>query len=193
VPLRAGPVNATQLLTSASRGDRAAADRLTPVVYDELRELAHRLLPPGRGGDLALQPTALVHEAYLRLIDQVSVDDQSRTHFVALSAKIMRGVLVDHVRKHCAQKRGGGWRRISLHPAVAIQSRLDVDVLDLDDALNELARLSERAVQIVVLRFFSGMSVEEVAKHLRLSARTVKGDWRMARAWLQTRLADQGE
>ena len=191
---RAEPMNATQLLTSATRGDKAAADRLTPVVYEELRELAHRLLPQGRGaGDLTLQPTALVHEAYLRLIDQVSVDDLSRTHFVALSAKIMRDLLVDHVRQRASRKRGGGWRRITLHPAVAIQSRLDVDLLDLDEALNELAGLNERAVQIVVLRFFGGMSVDEVAEYLRLSPRTVKEDWRMARAWLQTRLSDKRE
>jgi RNA polymerase sigma-70 factor (ECF subfamily) len=182
---------ATQLLVRASRGDQAAIRRLAPLVYDELRALARQYLPPkGAAGTATLQPTALVHEAFLRLIDRDTVDYKGRTHFLAAAATAMRSVLVDHVRARGAAKRGGGWCRITLDEVAAFQPQSEVDLSALDKALARLAQLKERAAKIVELRFFGGMSVEEVANHLGVSARTVKGDWRTARAWLRTELAE---
>lgn len=183
--------DATQLLTRASRGDQAAVRDLAPVVYDELRALAKRYFPAkGAAGTATLQPTALVHEAFLRLIEQDTVDYQSRTHFLAAAAVAMRCVLVDHTRARGAAKRGGGWCRITLDNAVALQPQHELDFSALDEALARLAQLKERAAKIVELRFFGGMSVEEAADYLGVSARTVKGDWRTARAWLRAELVE---
>ena len=181
----------TQLLVRASRGDQAAVRQLAPLVYDELRALAHQYLPPkGAAGTATLQPTALVHEAFLRLIGHDAANYKSRTHFLATAATAMRSVLVDHARARGAAKRGGGWCRITLDEAAAFQPQSEVDLAALDEALAKLARLKERAARIVELRFFGGMSVEEVADYLGVSARTVKGDWRTARAWLRAELAE---
>lgn len=183
--------DATQLLARASRGDQEAVRRLAPLVYDELRALAHQYFPPkGAAGTATLQPTALVHEAFLRLIGHDAADYQSRTHFLATAATAMRSVLVDHARARGAAKRGGGWCRITLDEAAAFQPENEVDLSALDEALARLARLKQRAARIVELRFFGGMSVEEVADCLGVSARTVKGDWRTARAWLRAELAE---
>jgi len=185
--------DATKLLARASRGDQAAVRNLAPAVYDELRALARRYFPPGKvTGSNTLQPTALVHEAFLRLIGQDTVDYRSRTHFLAMAATAMRSVLVDHARARGAAKRGAGWCRITLDNAVALQPQQELDFSALDEALAKLAQLKERAAKIVELRFFGGMSVEEVADHLGVSARTVKGDWRTARAWLRAELAEAG-
>jgi RNA polymerase sigma-70 factor (ECF subfamily) len=157
--------------------------RLAPVVYDEFRALAHQYLPQkGAAGTATLQPTALVHEAFLRLIQQDTADYKSRTHFLATAATAMRSVLVDYARARGAAERGGGWCRITLDEATAFQPENEVDLSALDEALARLARLKQHAARIVELRFFGGMSVEEVADCLGVSARTVKGDWRTARA-----------
>jgi RNA polymerase sigma factor (TIGR02999 family) len=183
--------DATQLLARASRGDPDAVRRLAPLVYDELRALAHQYLSPTRAaGTVTLQPTALVHEAFLRLIQQDAVDFKSRTHFLATAATAMRSVLVDYARARGAAKRGGGWCRVTLDEAATFQPENEVDLAALDEALARLARLKQRAARIVELRFFGGMSVEEVADCLGVSARTVKGDWRTARAWLRAELAE---
>jgi RNA polymerase sigma factor (TIGR02999 family) len=182
--------DATQLLVRASRGDQAAVRQLAPLVYDELRALAGQYLPPKAAGRTAtLQPTALVHEAFLRLIERNPGDYKGRTHFLATAATAMRSVLVDYVRARCAAKRGAGWCRITLDQAAAFQPQGEIDFVALDEALARLARLKERAARIVELRFFGGLSVEETADHLGVSARTVKGDWRAARAWLRAELA----
>lgn len=183
--------DATELLVRASRGDQAAIRQLAPLVYDELRALARRYLPPkGAAATATLQPTALVHEAFLRLIEQDTVDYKGRTHFLAAAATAMRSVLVDYARARGAAKRGGGWCRVTLDEAAAFQPQREVDLSALDEALAKLAQLKERAAKIVELRFFGGMSVEEIADHLGVSARTVKGDWRTARAWLRAQLAE---
>ncbi|MEW6249372.1 MAG: ECF-type sigma factor [Planctomycetota bacterium] len=182
-------VDATELLARASQGDQAAVRQLAPVVYEELRALARRYLPANQPG-ATLQPTALVHEAFLRLFQQDRVDYQSRTHFLAAAAIAMRSVLADHARASGAAKRGGGWCRITLDNAVAPQPDRDLDLAALDDALARLAGLKERAAKIVELRFFGGMSVDEVAAYLGVSARTVKADWRTARAWLRVELSE---
>jgi RNA polymerase sigma-70 factor (ECF subfamily) len=185
------PPDATQLLVRASRGDQEAVRRLVPLVYDELRALAHHYLPPkGAAGAATLQPTALVHEAFLRLIGQDAADYQSRTHFLATAATAMRSVLLDYARARGAAKRGGGWLRITLDEAAALQAETELDLCALDEALARLAQLKQRAARIVELRFFGGMTVEEVADCLGVSVRTVKGDWRTARAWLRAELAE---
>lgn len=183
--------DATQLLVRASQGDQAAVRDLAPLVYDELRALARHYLPADRAaGTPTLQPTALVHETFLRLIKQEAVDYKSRTHFLAAAATAMRCVLADHARARGAAKRGGGWCRITLDNAVALQPQQEVDFSALDEALARLTQMKERAAKIVELRFFGGLSVEEVADYLGVSARTVKGDWRTARAWLRAELAE---
>lgn len=178
---------ATQLLVRASRGDRRAADEIVPLVYDELRRLAQSLIGP-RGRE-SLQATALVHEAYLRLIDQDRVDWKGRTHFLCIAAKQIRRVLIDHVRAQGALKRGGGATNITLGVGPELEDVDPIDLLALDEALEELAFHDARQRQIVELRFFGGLSIEETAVALGLSERTVKGDWTFARAWLDRRLS----
>ena len=179
----------TQILARASRGDPEAVRRLAPLVYDELRALAGKYLPlRGGAGTATLQPTALVHEAFLRLIGHDAADFKSRTHFLATAATAMRSVLVDYARARGAAKRGAGWCRITLDEAAAFQAETALDLCALDEALARLAHLKRRAARIVELRFFGGMSVEEVANCLGVSVRTVKGDWRTARAWLRAEL-----
>ena len=176
---------ATRLLHDWSQGDAEAASQLMPLVYDELRRLARRYLQRERS-DHTLQPTGLVHEAYLRLVDQTVASYQNRNHFFAVAAKVMRRILVDHARRHQAGKRGGGETRIEFDDAEMSPSQpRDVDLVALDDALQDLARLDARQSQVVELRFFAGLTNEEIGQALEISPRTVKREWRIARAWLR--------
>lgn len=154
-----------------------------PLVYDELRRLANHYLRQERS-DHTLQPTALVHEAYLKLIDQSRVDWQNRAHFFGVAAQSMRRILVDHARSHRASKRGGVQQKLALDEAVDYSQPRDIDLLALDDALNLLAKLDVRQSQVVELRFFGGLTIEETAAALGVSPATVKVDWSMAKAWL---------
>ena len=179
--------DATRVLTELSRGDRAAADRLLPLVYEELRELAARWMRRERR-DHTLQPTALVHEAYLRLIDQSRVGWRDRVHFFAVAAAMIRRILVDHARSHATAKRGGGRRRIGLEDEAIAAGGPDLDLLALDDALDALGELNERQRKVVEMRYFSGLTIEETAEALGVSPTKAKAEWRMARAWLRRRL-----
>jgi RNA polymerase sigma factor (TIGR02999 family) len=173
----------TDLLKDSRAGNPDALDRLLPVVYDELRAIAHRQLRAERA-DHTLGTTALVHEAYLRLIDQTRVDWQDRSHFFAIAARTMRRVLVDYARRRAAGKRGAQAQRVTLDSAiVAVDQQADL-VVALDDALARLARLDERQARVVEYRFFGGFSEEETAELLGVTARTVRRDWVKARGWL---------
>lgn len=185
-----GRTDITQMLVRASRGDEFAVNRLLPLVYEELRALAESYLQRERP-DLTLQATALVHEAYLRLIKQEEVQWQNRAHFFAVAAQAIRRILVDHARGHARQKRGGDRERVRLDEDVAVSPERDLDLVAVDEALLELAQLNQRQAQIVELRFFGGLSLRDVAEVLKVSPRTVDGDWSMARAWLRREL--QGE
>jgi len=176
----------TALLAAWSRGDEAALNELMPIVQSELRALARRLMRGERGGH-TLQTTALVNEAYVRLVDLTRIRWQDRAHFFAMSARLMRRILVDHARSRAYQKRGGGARRISLSEAIVATGR-DPDLVELDDALAALAAVDGRKSQVVELRFFGGLSVEETAEALQVSPETVARDWRLAKAWLLRRL-----
>ena len=176
--------NISHLLKEWSAGDREALDRLTPLVYEELRHQAARYLRRERPGH-TLQTTALIHEAYLRLIDAKDVDWQSRAHFFAVAANLMRRILVDHARRRDAGKRGGSHVRMQLDEALAVSKEADVDLLAIDEALDRLATIDPQQARVVELRFFSGFSVEETAAALGVSPKTVKRDWSVARAWLR--------
>lgn len=174
----------TRLLIRVGDGDRAAAGDLLPLVYGELRRLADSYMREERAGH-TLQPTALVHEAYLRLVDQTRVRWQDRTHFFAVAATCMRRILVNHARDRRRQKRGGpDARRIALADLADTGVIGDAELVALDDALAKLERLDERKVRVVELRFFAGFTVEQAAELLDVSAVTVKRDWEFARAWL---------
>jgi len=171
--------------------DRAAvAGELLPLVYDTLRDLAARHLRRERPDHL-LQPTALVHEVFMRLVDQTRVSWQGRTHFLAVAAQAMRRVLIDHARGRKRLRRGGGRPVVALDDEHAVPAVSEDDVLVIHDALDELARLDPRQAQVVELRFFAGMTVEEVAAELGLSKRTVEDDWTHAKAWLRVRFAHE--
>jgi RNA polymerase sigma-70 factor (ECF subfamily) len=178
----------TQILQEVSGGDRDAPARLMPLVYDELRRLADHYLRQERP-DHTLQPTALVHEAYLKLIDQTRVDWQNRAHFFGVAAQLMRRILVDHARRHRASKRGGFQQKLTLDEAVDYSQPRDLDLVALDDALNALAQMDARQSQIVELRFFGGLTIEETAEALGVSPATVKVDWSMAKAWLRREIS----
>jgi len=178
----------TQLLEKFEPGDRPAGKQLFAEVYTELRALAARYLHRERK-DHTLQPTALVHEVYLKLVGQTSVDWQGRAHFLAIAAKAMRQILVDHARRHRAAKRGGNRHRITLDDNLVIESRRDVDLLALEDALTKLTKLDPRQAQMVELRFFGGLSIAEVAKVMGISKRSVEREWTMVRAWLRRELS----
>jgi len=177
----------SMLLRAWSEGDQSALERLTPIVYDELHGLARRYMQRERPGH-SLQTTALVNEAYMRLVDYKRMEWQDRAHFFAVSAQVMRRILVEHARRRNL-KRGGGVQHLSLEQAAVVGGEEDVDLLALDDAMNALARIDPRKVQVVEMRFFGGLSVEETAEVLKVSAVTVKRDWRTARAWLYRELA----
>ncbi len=170
-----------------SNGDRAALDELLPVVYDELRRVADGFLRRERPSH-TLQPTALVHEAYLRLIDQQSVNWQNRAQFFGIAAQMMRRILINHAEGRHAEKRGGHAPRVSLDEAVSFFEERDINLVALDDALNALAALDSQQSQIVELRFFGGLTVEEVAEVLGLSPATVKREWGSAKLWLRRQL-----
>jgi RNA polymerase sigma-70 factor (ECF subfamily) len=174
------------LLHAWSSGDATALDKLTPMVYDELRRVARRHMRRERDGH-SLQTTALVNEAYIRLFDIRRMEWQNRAHFFAVSAQLMRRILVDYARRHNL-KRGSGFMQVSLHDADLIDPGRDVDLIMLDGAMNSLAEIDPRKVQIVEMRFFGGLSVEETAEVLRISPITVKRDWRAAKLWLYREL-----
>ena len=177
----------SSLLRAWSGGDQDALDQLTPIVYDELRRLARRYMRRERAGH-SLQTTALVHEAYTRLVDYKRMQWQNRAHFFAVSAQLMRRILVERARRHNV-KRGGGLRHISLDETMIVAGQEDApDLVALDDAMNALARIDPRKVQVVEMRFFGGLSVEETAEVLKISTVTVKRDWRAARTWLYREL-----
>jgi RNA polymerase sigma-70 factor, ECF subfamily len=173
----------TRLLRAWAEGDRAALDQLTPKVYRELRRIAGHLMQQERPGR-TIQTTALVHEAYLRLIDIANVDWQHRAHFFAVSAQIMRHILVDAARKRGTGKRGGKVVRMNLDEVSAVSPDRGGEVIALDEALTRLAELDPRKARVIELRFFGGLSVEETAQVLKVSQDTVTRDWRLARSWL---------
>lgn len=182
------PGDVTLLLLEWNRGDAEAREKLIPLVYRELRRLAGSSLR-GERGDHTLQPTALVHEAYLKLVDQRRVRWRNRAHFFAVASALMRRILVDHARRRNAQKRGAGVARVSADENAAVPWAHDVDVLDLDQALTELSGLDPDQGRVVELRFFGGLSIEETAEATGRSKATVNRDWSMAKAWLHQRLA----
>ncbi len=182
-----GSGDVTQILGELRRGNREAEERLIPLVYDELRRIAAMHLRR-ESPQHTLQPTALVHEAYLRLIRIEQIDWQGRSHFFAVSATLMRRILVDHARAQQAKKRGDGKAILSLNEALLPAPSRAPEVLALDEALNRLALLDERQAKVVEMRFFAGMTEEEAGSALGVSARTVKRDWRLAKAWLYKEL-----
>lgn len=177
----------TRILTQLRNGDDRAAERLLPLVYDRLRDIARNQFRHERRNH-TLQPTALVHQAYLEMVEHEAVDFQARTHFFATAAKIMRQLLVDHARSKMRQKREGSRRRIPLHDDVLTLER-DEDVLRVEEALEKLAAVDARQATIVELRFFGGLTVDEVAQVLKVSKRTIEAEWTMIRAWLRKELA----
>jgi len=182
-------------LKEAGGSDRSSAEDLLPHVYDELRMLARRYLSRERPGH-TLQPTALVHEAYIKLVDQSKVDWQGRTHFFAVGAKVMRHLLIDHARGKGRAKRGGGRQRVTLADGLTPFGGRELDAEDLlalNESLDRLAELDPRQARIVELRFFGGLTVPEVALILEVSKRTVEGDWAHARAWLKRELSRREE
>jgi RNA polymerase sigma factor (TIGR02999 family) len=183
----ASPKEVTQMLLDWSKGHQEALDKLMPLVYDELHRVADHYLRSERP-DHTLQATALVHEAYLQLVDQRHVRWQNRVHFFGLAAQLMRRVLLEHARSHHAAKRGGGERKFSLSEAAGLSKKRETDLVALDDALTRLAAIDPQQSRIVELRFFGGLTVEEAAEVLDVSPRTVKREWRIAKAWLRREL-----
>ena len=179
----AAPPNPTSLLLAWARGDQSALDQLMPLVEDELRQLARRHMARERVGH-TLQATALVNEAYLRLIEVKQVQWQNRAHFFAMASRVMRRILVDAARAHRYQKRGGGAERVSLDEALVVSPEPRQELIALDDALNALAAFDARKSQVVEMRFFGGLTIEETAEALQVSRDTVKRDWKMAKLWL---------
>ena len=181
----------TGLLLSAQGGNRAALDELMPLVYRELRRLAGGYFR-GERPDHTLQPTALANEVYLRLVDQSRVELNDTAHFFAIAGRMMRRVLVDHARSHRAQKRGSGSTRLVFDEALHPPAQAEVDAIELSDALTRLEEMDERQARIVELRFFGGLTVEEIAQVMEMSTATVKREWRTARAWLYQELGRGG-
>jgi RNA polymerase sigma factor (TIGR02999 family) len=177
----------TQLLLEWSGGNQAALEKLMPAVYDELHRVAAHYLKREAVGH-TLQPTALIHEAYLRLVDESRVDWHSRAHFFGAAARLMRQILIDHARTRKAAKRGGGNIKVTLDEARAVYQQPDIDLLALNDALDALAALDAQQARVVELRFFGGLSIEETAEVLAISPATVKRDWSTAKAFLRYRL-----
>ena len=181
------PHEITQLLAEWSDGNQSALDELYPLVYDELHKLARRYMSRERKGH-TLQTTALINEAYVRLVDQKNVHWTNRSHFFAISAQIMRRILIDHARRHAYAKRGGGARQVSLEEAATVAFNPGLDLIRLDEALNSLAERDPRRSRVVELRYFGGLNNEEIAGVLHVSENTVTRDWNMARAWLYQQL-----
>ena len=184
------PEQVTQLLVAWSDGDESALEKLIPLVNDELRRLAHHYIGGERAGH-TLQTTALVNEAYLRLVDSSRVQWQNRAHFFAVSAQLMRRILVDYARAHRSQKRGGEMTRVSLEGALPIARDREPDLVALDEALSGLAAVDHRKSRVVELRFFGGLTVEETAQVLEVSTDTVMRDWRLAKSWLLRELSEK--
>ena len=182
------PHEITQLLAEWSEGNQSALDKLYPLVYNELRRLAHGYLRRERKGH-TLQTTALINEAYLRLVDQKNVHWANRLHFFGISAQIMRRILIDHARLHAYAKRGGGAQKVSLDEIAIVAVERASNLLLLDDALNRLAKIDPRRSHVVELRYFGGLNNEEIAGVLKISENTVTRDWNMARAWLYQELS----
>jgi RNA polymerase sigma factor (TIGR02999 family) len=180
----------TALLGDWSRGDRSALDRLLPLVYAELRRVAARQLRDERS-DHTLQPTALVHEVYMRLVDQREGDWQNRAHFFGVSAQVMRRILVDHARRRAASKRGDGVRCVSIDEARDVAAASEIPILELDGALGRLEKVDAELARIVELRAFGGLTIEEAAHVLSVSPSTAKRDWRTAKAWLNRELGSE--
>ena len=185
------PNDVTLVLKQLQAGDKSAYERLLSVVYDELRSLARSYIKHQNPGH-TLEPTALVHEAYLKLVQQDNPNYEGRVHFFAVAAKAMRQLLIDHARKKNAAKRGEGWERITLSEIHNDRTQ-DIDVLDLDEALTELATLDAQHASIVELRFFGGLTIEETAQELGVSTSTIEREWRAAKAWLSGRLSRNEE
>jgi RNA polymerase sigma factor (TIGR02999 family) len=184
------PPEVTRLLLAWSNGDREAFDQLMPIIYSELHRLAHRHLGGERPGH-TLQTTALVNEAYLRLIDQKQFQWQNRSHFFAVAAQLMRRILVDYARARNNAKRGGGTVKVTLEEAAEISEDRSEEMVALDDALTEMASFDHRKSLIVELRFFGGLSIEETAEALEVSPGTVMREWTLAKAWLQREISNQ--
>ena len=183
--------NVTRLLLEWGDGNQQALEALVPLIYKELRNLAHNFLYRERPGH-TLQTTALVHEAYLKLIDQNDARWQNRAHFFAIAAQAMRRILIDSARKHAAAKRGGPQAELSLDEVTDIALEPDINLLKLDEALNELAKIDPRQSRIVELRYFGGLTIEETAEVISVSPATVKREWMMARAWLHQEITESG-
>jgi RNA polymerase sigma-70 factor (ECF subfamily) len=181
----------TNLLVEWKQGNKAAMDLLTPLVYNELRRLAERYLRNERSA-ATLQPTALVHEAYLRLVAQSMPDWESRAHFFGVAANLMRQILVDHARKHRSAKRGGGVEKMSIDEIVGLGAEKPGDIIALDDALQALQEIDERKAKVIELRFFGGLSVDETAVALGVSPATIGREQRLAEAWLHRELSNEG-
>jgi RNA polymerase sigma-70 factor (ECF subfamily) len=184
------PEEVTELLQAWSRGDQAAFDQLAPIVYSELRRLARHYMARERPGH-TLQPTALVHEAYVRLADLRSLHWKNRIHFFAISAQVMRRVLVDFARSRERRKRGGSSQRLSLDECANLGPHYDAALLALDDALNTLASEDARKCQVVEMKFFGGLSTDEIAESLHVSPDTVLRDWKLAKLWLLREMGGQ--
>lgn len=182
-PAADAPVRVTDLLMAWGQGDEQALSHLMPLVQRELRSLARRQMAHERAGH-TLQTTALVNEAYLRLIDLSRVRWQDRAHFFGMSACLMRRILVDHARARASRKRGGEWQKVTLSHARGVSADRPVDLVALDDALDALATIDKRKSQVVEMRFFGGLTVEETAEALHVSPETVMRDWRLAKVWL---------
>jgi RNA polymerase sigma-70 factor (ECF subfamily) len=178
----------TQLLVRWRGGDREALDALMPLVYEELRRLAHYYLQRERSGH-TLQSTALVHEAYMRMLGQKLPDWQNRAHFFGVAARLMRQILVEYARGHQAAKRGGDACRVALDEGALVPQKTDVDVILLDDALQDLAKLDEQQSRIVELRFFAGLSIEDTSEVMGISPATVSREWTTARIWLHREIS----
>lgn len=185
------PPEITQLLVAWRHGDQTALDRLMPLVYEELRRLAHHLMTRERPGNL-LQTTALVNEAYLRLMGSSRVEWESRAHFFAVAGQLMRRVLVDAARERHSQKRGGKWIQVSLADATVIPQHADDALIALDEALDALTLMDKRKTDVVIMRFFGGLSVKETATVLKVSEDTVMRDWSLAKVWLYRQLQNSG-
>jgi len=181
------PDNLTGLLIEWRQGDQAALNRLAPLVYDELRRMAHRYVQRERNGH-TLGTTALVHEAYLRLAGQKKIEWQNRAHFFAVTAQVMRHILIDHARRRHYAKHGGNVQRVSLAEAELMSQERARELVELDEALDELANLDLRKSRVVELRYFGGLGLEETADVLEISVMTVRRDWRAAKAWLYRRM-----
>ena len=180
----------TQLLVDWSNGDQSALERLMPLIDEELRRLAHRYMSRERVGH-TLQTTALVNEAFLRLVNRKNLQWQNRAHFFGIAANLMRTILVDHARAHASTKRGGGARKLELDEALVISQQKASEVLALDDALKQLALIDPQQSRIVELRFFGGLTVEEAAEVLHVSPATIKREWSTAKAWLYHELSKE--